>query len=118
MWISCIHLDTVITAAVMSGKDWVSACLARRARGGVVTVRDESGGQHEVGAADMPDRFFFGLCPACHKAGPRHDDDEDRFLYKRAYSASTEDSIKTMFLMQLVLEQFPPMRVLQPSILI
>ena len=77
----------------MSGKDWVSACLARRARGGVVTVRDESGGQHEVGAADMPDRFFFGLCPACHKAGPRHYDD------KRAYSATTEDSIKTLFLM-------------------
>ena len=56
----------------MSGKDWVSSCLARRARCGLVTVRDERGGQHEIGAADMPDRFFFGLCPACNKAGSRH----------------------------------------------
>ena len=79
----------ITTAAVMSGKDWVSSCLARRARGGLVTVRDERGGQHEVGAADMPDRFFFGLCPACNKAGSRHYDDEDRFLDERTYSAST-----------------------------
>ena len=85
----------------MSGKDWVSSCLARRARGGLVTVRDERGGQHEVGAADMPDRFFFGLCPACNKAGSRHYDDEDKFLDKRAYSTSTLVCIKTLYLMGL-----------------
>ena len=72
----------MITGAVMSGKDWVSSCLARRARGGLVTVRDERGGQHEVGAADMPDRFFFGLCPACNKAGSRHYDVRTDFLIK------------------------------------
>ena len=53
----------------MATPEWVEQCLKRREADNKVTVVSDTGNRHQLGGQEIQQRFFFGLCPSCHKIG-------------------------------------------------
>ena len=53
----------------MATHEWAEQCLKRREAGDKVTVVSDTGNRLQLGGQQLQQRFFFGLCPSCHKIG-------------------------------------------------
>ena len=58
-----------VSEGVMATQEWLAQCLKRREAGDKVTVVSSTGASHQLGGQAVQQRFFFGLCPSCHKVG-------------------------------------------------